>query len=158
MSERRPDDSALRLSRHRMPMACCRSSGALRTISFDSAYNAGHGVICVGSGRKFVLGEPAEACVRSVQIVADPPVFGQVSRMPVAGRQVLVEAFVPEPVDEALVLRQILFAGITRDLLDDLFYRILLCSGFPSHLPSLKGYDESKKPVLSVKPKLSHWP
>ena len=44
--------------------------------------------------------------------------------------------------DADLLLRRILFAGGAADVLDDLLCRLFLCPGFPSHLRSLKGYDE----------------
>ena len=38
----------------------------------------------------------------SREIVVDPPVFDDLPRNAVAGKQMLVETFVPQPADEAL--------------------------------------------------------
>ena len=45
------------------------------------------GVIFVGLGCKFVLGEPVVACMQSVQFVVDPSVFNDFSGMPIAAKQ-----------------------------------------------------------------------
>ena len=48
-------------------------------------------MVLLGPGCKFVRGEPIEARVGSVEIVVGPPVFDDLSGVPVAGEQVLIE-------------------------------------------------------------------
>lgn len=55
-----------------------------------------------GAGCKLVRCEPVQARMGPREIVIDPPIFDQVSGMPIAGKQVLVETLVSEPADKAL--------------------------------------------------------